>query len=105
MNTALPVLSDCVAFCPATAGPATMAGIERDLLARGIFPSVTDLARKIKRYLKAYSANAKPIQWKYAAPTRRIRTTHFIRTFLVSLYSLRCRSCVQYDGRGRSQQA
>jgi hypothetical protein len=25
-----------------------------------------DLARKIRRYIKAYSANAKPIPWKYS---------------------------------------
>jgi transposase len=34
--------------------------IERDLIARGIFTAVHDLARKIKRYINAYSANAKP---------------------------------------------
>ncbi len=54
--------------------------IERDLLARGIFTSVTDLARKIKRYLKAYSANAKPIQWKYSDPARRIHSNELSAT-------------------------
>jgi DNA polymerase V len=39
-----------------------------------------DLARKIKRYLKAYSANAKPIQWKYSDPTRRIRSNELSAT-------------------------
>jgi hypothetical protein len=34
--------------------------IERDIIARGVFTSVPDLARKIKRYIRAYSANAKP---------------------------------------------
>ena len=48
--------------------------IERDVIARGIFTSVRDLARKLRRYINAYSANARPIQWKYANPTRRIRT-------------------------------
>lgn len=54
--------------------------IERDLIARGIFTSVPDLARKIKRYIKAYSANAKPIQWKYSDPKRRIRSNEFTAT-------------------------
>jgi len=54
--------------------------IERDLIARGIFSSVHDLARKIKRYLKAYSANAKPIQWKYSDPARRIRSNELSAT-------------------------
>jgi hypothetical protein len=54
--------------------------IERDLIARGVFTSVTDLARKIRRYINAYSANAKPIQWKYLDPTRRIRSNEFTAT-------------------------
>ena len=48
--------------------------IERDVIARGIFTSVPDLARKLRRYINAYSANARPIQWKYSDPARRIRT-------------------------------
>jgi transposase len=49
------------------------AKIERDVIARGIFTSVSDLARKLCRYINAYSANARPIQWKYSNPTRRVR--------------------------------
>jgi hypothetical protein len=48
--------------------------VERDVIARGIFTSVKDLARKLRRYINAYSANAKPIQWNYSDPTRRIRS-------------------------------
>jgi transposase len=48
--------------------------VERDVIARGIFTSVKDLARKLRRYINAYSANAKPIRWKYSDPTRRIRS-------------------------------
>jgi transposase len=54
--------------------------IERDLIARGVFTSVKDLARRIRRYIKAYSANAKPIHWKYSDPTRRIRSNQFTAT-------------------------
>jgi transposase len=54
--------------------------IERDLIARGVFTSVPDLARKIKRYIRAYSANAKPIQWKYSDPKRRIRSNELTAT-------------------------
>jgi hypothetical protein len=32
-----------------------------DVIARGMFTSVPDLARKLRRYTNAYSANAKPI--------------------------------------------
>jgi hypothetical protein len=48
--------------------------IEREVIARGIFTSVPDLARKLRRYINAYSAAARPIQRKYSDPTRRLRT-------------------------------
>jgi hypothetical protein len=35
---------------------------------------VKDLARKLRLCINAYSANAKPIQWRYSDPTRRIRS-------------------------------
>ena len=56
------------------------AKIERDVIARGVFRSVPDLARKLRRYINAYSANAKPIQWKYSDRSRRIRTNDFSAT-------------------------
>jgi transposase len=46
--------------------------IERDVIARGIFTSVTDLRRKLMRYIKHYNKTAKPFRWSYADPTRRI---------------------------------
>ena len=51
----------------------TVAEIERDVIARGVFTSVQDLARKLRRYINAYSANARPIRWKYSDVNRRIR--------------------------------
>ena len=54
--------------------------IERDVIARGVFTSVPDLARKLRRYINAYSANARPIQWKYSDPTHRIRTNDLSAT-------------------------
>jgi len=56
------------------------AKIEREVIARGIFTSVHDLARKLRRYINAYSANARPIQWKYSDPSRRLRTNEFTAT-------------------------
>jgi transposase len=47
--------------------------VERDVIARGFHTSVKDLARKLHRYINAYSANAKPIRSRYSDPTRRIR--------------------------------
>jgi transposase len=49
--------------------------IERDLLARGIFTSVADLARKIRRYIRHYNKAPKPIRWHYRNPAHRISST------------------------------
>jgi transposase len=48
--------------------------IERDLLARGLFTSVPDLARKIRRYIARYNKDPKPIRWTYSDATHRITT-------------------------------
>jgi hypothetical protein len=56
------------------------AKIEREVIARGIFISVSDLARRLRRYINAYSANARPIQWKYSDPTRRLRSNELTAT-------------------------
>ena len=48
------------------------ARIEREVIARGVFTSVKDLARKLMRYIRAYSKDARPIRWKYSDITRRI---------------------------------
>jgi transposase len=39
--------------------------IERDVIARGVFTSVKDLARKLMRYIRAYNKEAKPFKWTY----------------------------------------
>lgn len=49
--------------------------IQRDLIARGIFTSVNNLARKIMTYIRHYNKNAKPIKWKYRNPDHRIKPT------------------------------
>ena len=49
--------------------------IERQLLARGVFTSVADLARKIRRYIRHHNKAPKPIRWGYRNPTHRIGST------------------------------
>ncbi len=56
------------------------AKIEREVIARGIFTSVPDLARKLRRYINAYSSHARPIRWKYSDPTHRLRTNELTAT-------------------------
>jgi transposase len=51
------------------------AKIERQLLARGVFTSVADLARKIRRYIRHYNKDPKPIRWAYRNPAHRIGST------------------------------
>jgi transposase len=46
--------------------------IERDVIARGVFTSVKDLARKLMRYIRNYNKKAKPIRWTYVDVTHRI---------------------------------
>jgi len=49
--------------------------IERDVIARGVFTSVKDLARKLTRYIRLYNNNPQPVKWKHSVPSRRITTT------------------------------
>ncbi|WP_454742780.1 IS630 family transposase [Cupriavidus necator] len=53
------------------------ARIQRDVIARGIFTSVNDLARKLMRYIRQHNKDPKPIKWKYDDPSRRIRPVPF----------------------------
>lgn len=48
------------------------AKIQRDVIRRGVFTSVADLGRKLRRYIRAYSKSAKPFRWTYTDPARRI---------------------------------
>lgn len=48
--------------------------IERDVIARGVFTSVADLARKLGKYIRAYRITAKPFHWNYTETNRRIRS-------------------------------
>ena len=47
--------------------------IERDLIYRGVFTSVKDLARRIMTYIHRYNDDPRPIKWHYDDPTRRIQ--------------------------------
>ncbi len=48
------------------------AKIERDVIARGVFTSVADLARKLMCYLRLYNKNPKTVAWKYFDPTKHV---------------------------------
>lgn len=47
--------------------------IERDVIARGVFTSVSDLSRKLLKYVKLYNRQARPVKWSYLNPRKRIR--------------------------------
>jgi transposase len=48
------------------------AKIERDVIARGVFTSVSDLKRKLMLYIRRYNTTPKTVKWKYFDPSRRI---------------------------------
>ena len=50
------------------------AKIERDVITRGIFTSVTDLKRKLVHYIRQYNKTPKPVKWTYSNPNNRITT-------------------------------
>lgn len=49
--------------------------IERDVIARGIFTSVNDLARKLMRYIRLYNKDPRPVRWTHSNPSHRIVIT------------------------------
>lgn len=51
------------------------AKIERDVIARGIFTSVSDLKRKLMKYIRHYNKTSQPIRWKYSDVSNRIFTS------------------------------
>jgi len=56
------------------------AKIQRDVIRRGVFTSVADLARKLRKYIEAYAQSAKPFRWTYTDPQKRIRTNQITGT-------------------------
>ena len=56
------------------------AKIQRDVISRGVFTSVADLARKLRKYIEAYAKSAKPFRWTYTDPQRRIRINEITGT-------------------------
>lgn len=54
--------------------------VECDVIARGVFTSVTDLARKLRKYIRAYGKTAKPFRWTYTEARRRIQTRRYVMT-------------------------
>lgn len=51
------------------------AKIQRDVIDRGVFTSIADLSRKLKKYIRAYAKSAKPFRWTYTDPQRRIKVS------------------------------
>jgi len=47
--------------------------IERDVIARGVFTSVKNLAKKIMRSIRRYNRQAKPVKWTYKSMRNWIR--------------------------------
>jgi hypothetical protein len=73
------------------------AKIERDVIARRIFTSVPDLARKIRRYIRHHNRSGKPIKWAYRDPSHRILpTTDSAATVQLSTTRTRTSECQRH---------
>ena len=48
--------------------------IDRDVIARGVFTSVSDLRRKLLRYIRHYNKSPRTVKWKLADPSRHLST-------------------------------
>jgi hypothetical protein len=48
--------------------------LDRDVIARGVFTSVSDLNRKLLRYIRHYNKSPRTVKWKYADPSRHLST-------------------------------
>ena len=46
--------------------------IERQVIARGVFTSVSDLSRKLMRFIRHYNKDPRPLKWTYTNTARRI---------------------------------
>jgi hypothetical protein len=57
-------------FFLAESGGDLVCADRREVIARGVFTSVCDLARKVMRYIQAYSKTARPFRWKYSGVRR-----------------------------------
>lgn len=56
------------------------AKIQHDVIRRGVFTSVADLARKLRKYIAAYATSARPFRWTYTDPQKRIHINEITRT-------------------------
>jgi hypothetical protein len=55
-------------------GTPWFAKIECNVIARGVFTSITDLKRKLMLYIRKHNKAPKAVKWKYYDPTRPITT-------------------------------
>jgi transposase len=56
------------------------AKLQRDVISRGVFTSVPDLTRKLRKYIDAYARSAKPFRWIYTDLRKRIRVNEITGT-------------------------
>jgi transposase len=61
------------------------AKIQRDVIRRGVFTSVADLARKLRKYMAAYAKSARPFRWTYTDPRKRIHINEITGTAYLGL--------------------
>jgi transposase len=55
--------------------------IERDVIARGVFPSLADLRKKLMKYIRHYNKSPKTVKWRYFDPKRRITPSSTVTAY------------------------
>jgi transposase len=61
-----------------------VAKTKRDVISRGVFTSVADLARNLRKHIGDHAESARPLRWTYTDPRKRIRITRSRRDCLLA---------------------
>ena len=54
------------------------------MISRGVFTSVADRARKLRKYTWVYAKSTNPIRWTYSDPRHRIRAFEITGTVVAA---------------------
>src|SRR6516165_6684677 len=74
------------------------AKIERDVIARGVFTSLSNLRRKLMRYIRQYNKAPKTIKWRYRDPTCRITSDSAVTVYACCFRSTSAFGRMQFEG-------
>ena len=74
------ILAESTSFSIVKRRLQSTAPIISPFITRSMSTFTSDLARRLRRYINAYSANALPVRWKYLNPSRRTGSNELVAT-------------------------